>query len=599
MGDARRDDEIEENALFTVNKTFTNTQFKPAKLLQEMVSPGWRASPHWQEDTYCKMHMVWSAFTEEQKITAFHNSRAHVNRLKITTGEDAQWELFQKIMALRDDVAVRRALLWDPDRWPTYTPESWEREYLELPGFVGRFVDCYKDSKVPVPFFAWAGLSLLGICCKYNIYLQVGGEELIHNLYTFFVGDAAAGKTYAKDCAKTLIGLLNDKLNTRLPPTVGIEGVPLDRTQERPDLWVNILSQDSTYESVVERLAEIRKTPLKEIKTDGKGTVYLNSTGHYSDAAAVLIVDEVSEQFGKGDWAADKKIAGYTAMYTGKERSKSTISRGEQAYNHQAFSMIVCGAVEWFKGAVTPAMMHGGFVDRSMFIYRTGTHRIYTALNMPVVDPVKEMELAEELIPLVTAPNQMRRRMTISPGAAKLINEISTEEFQREIDVRDLKIPKGEAYLSSAVRREHLKLKIASLLAIGESPLGVSGDLELMPVGVEHIRLSQKLIVNEDRYFQKFLDAVNLTGATEFFMWLHDQFIRNKWEPLSQRALLSRAYKKAAFQIKTVEDLRQKVEILVEGGVLKPIQMKKRKGSVQTSYGWSSQDDMGLWGPYL
>ena len=603
MGNLGRPKVVEAETLFEGRTILINTDFAPTDLLQEIITPGWRASPSLQEDTLCKIHAVWAGFSDRQRYEAFGNCRAHVNRLVITRGgEQAQWDLFNAIMQLPDEVSVRRALMWDPDNWRPYVPEEWEKPYLDLPGFVGDFVRCYKESSVPAPFFAWAAIGLLSVCCKYNIYIQAGGEELLHNLYLFFVGDSAVGKSYAKNCATTVISILNERLNTTVAPPPGPDGVPYTIVYDRPDLWINTLSQDGTYEGGIARLAAIRKIPIQKlIQSPSTGQQFLSASGRFSDAAAVLVVDEVSEHFGRGDWAADKKVAGYTAMYTGKSRSKSTVGSGEMYYDRQAFSMMVCGAVEWFKGAVTPAMLHGGFMDRAMFLYRQGTNRIYTALDMPIIDPIQEVALADKLLGVVVPPDGMRRRVSISDGAKAYLADVSTLEFQAEIDIRNQKVAKSEVYKSSAVRREHLKIKLASLLTISDS-VRVGEVLNIAPVSKDHMALSEMLVTAEDSYFQRFLDAVNLTGATIFNGWLYDQFLKAEWEALPQRSLLSKAYKVEKFDIKTVEDLVKKMDILAEGGVITTLKMPvpgRGKKTGLTTVGYKATDNRETWQPYL
>lgn len=592
----------EETDQFEPREVLTIVDFLPRDLLDEITSLGWRASESAQEITLCKMHAVWRAFTAEQRYEAFGNTRAHVNRLVIEPGgEEAKWKLFNQIMTLPDEVTVRRALLWDPAKWAPYKPEDWEKDYLELPGFVGEFVNCYKESSVPAPFFAWAAIALIGVCCKYNLYVQAGGEELLHNLYVFFVGDSAVGKSYAKNCATNIIEILNNKLNNDIPQATGPGGVPNSWEYPRPDLWVNQLSQDGTYEGGIARLAAIRKTPIKRMLTGSDGVPGLSHTGEFADAAAVLVVDEVSEHFGRGDWAADKKVAGYTAMYTGKSRSKSTVGAGEVFYDRQAFSMMVCGAVEWFKGAVTPAMLHGGFMDRSLFLYRKGTNRIYTALDMPIIDPIRESALADKLIPIAVAPDRMRRRVHITDGAREFLSTVSQAEFQKEIDIRNQKIAGDNVYKSSAVRREHQKIKVASILALAEMT-APGAALHTAYITKENMELSEFLLTNEDKNFQNFLDAVNMTGAMVFNKWIYDQFMQSDFDPIPQRRFLSKAQRVAKFDIQTVEDLQRKLGILMEGGVVRMSKMatpgKKGQAAKQTVV-YKSSKDQELWGPYL
>lgn len=576
----------------------------PEELLAEMLQVGWRDSKSWQADLITRMHQGWEGFSAAQRVTAFENSQAHVTRLSITVGDAARWTLFNDIMRLQNDVSVRRALSWNPSRWAPYQPEKWEEPYLNLPGFIGRFVNCYKESSVPAPFFAWSGIALLSACCKYNVYIQVGGEELLLNLFTFFVGDSAVGKSYAKNCAVSIIKLLNDQLDLVVPRSPDALGPGLAMVWHRPDLHINMLSQDGTYESNIDRLSKIRQIPMKqEIRNSHTNEIEgltLSQRGLFADAAAVLMIDEVSEHFGRSDWAADKKIAGYTSMFSSKERSKSTLGRGEQAYDNQAFSMIVCGAVEWFKGAVSPAMMHGGFMDRAMFLYRTSTRRIYTAFDMPIIDPIKEMYLAEDLHALVTPPvSGLRRPVDISAPAKRRLSDISTAEFQREIDIRDHKLSAGDDYKKSAVRREHAKIKIGSLLTISES-IGPGKKLVIEPINIDHINLADALITAEDKHFNKFLDAVNLTGATEFTRWIFERFVKAKWQPITTRSLLAAASKKAVFHVHTKGDLLQRMDLLFQGGVISPIMVGKgsKHRTGKGTEAWSSDDD-GRWVAYL
>jgi hypothetical protein len=571
--------------------------YGPDDVLEEMLVFGWRSDEDRQIETFCRLHAIAPSFTARQLDLAFHNSRNHVNRLRLYRGnKDAQRIVFDRIMALPSDTDVRRALLWDPSRWQPYMPEAWEADYLSLPGFIGRFVECYKHSSVPLPYFAWAAFSLLSATSKYNVYVQAGGQELLLNLYLFLVGGTATGKSYARECVEDILTRLNRKLNTQTTTPATADRPAITVTWERPDLWVNILPQEANHKAIITRLGEIRKIEMKALSRRGDDLV---NTGQFADATGYLLVDEVAEHFGKSDWGVNQKIAAYTSMYGETTRGLSAIATGTTSYDHQAFSMMVCGATEWFRGAVSPTMMKGGFVDRCQFVYRPNTKRIYTAFNQPIIDPLQAEQLATDLVALAIAPSNLRRRVSISDDAAKTLSKLSESDFQRELDVRENLIPEPDDYHASAVRCEQTKIKLAALLAISDSiGTGAANEaLVIRPVEVGDIELAHQVVVNEQPRFQEFLDLVEMEAPTDLFTWLWMEFVKNEWIPITEKSLLARLQKRPLMGITTKRQLQQRLQPLVSGGVLVRAQrITGRNGRKQVGY---RSDQSFPWNQFL
>ncbi len=557
--------------LFNSHEIVLPTEYTVDDVIEEAQSPGFRENEQYQVEVMCRAQSLWKAFTSEQQETFAVSSIPHLQRFHQEEGGDTQgrWRLLQQIMRLADDSAVRSALAYCPDDHKPYEPESWEEGYTNLPGFVGRFVDCFKESTHPTPFFAWAAIGLIGMTCKWNVYTPLGGEDLMHNFYVFFVGQKGGGKSYAAKCVRTVMHRLNARLNTPIRVS-GIDEPMRYQVMNRPDLWLNSLPQDGSMESIVEMLHRIRQIPIQEVRTaPDSGLQHLASTKHTRSASGCLFVDEVSEQFAKDDWHSSKKIAAYTSMATSDYRERVTLTRGDRSYDQQAFSMMVCGAVEWFRGAVSPALLEGGFMDRALFIYRKPTKRIYTALEVPTIDPLAVERLAEDLVPLAVAPTAMRRPVALSEGARDELIRLSREEFSTEKD-REGFHPALCQYHATAIRREHAKIKVAACLAIGES-LGLAPSdepLEILPITVEHVRLADWLITSEDKYFSEFMAEVNVNAFHLFFRFIHQECREQQWEWMRASDLFMKSKSRAALRIKRKSDFDEAMWVLYASGLV-------------------------------
>jgi len=571
------DDEVE----VVDKKTFTETvhepieDFTPQELLAEIADLSWRTNPDRQAQTMAKLSLIWEQFATHQREEVFNNIQAHVARIAREPVESRQ-QIFEDILALPDDSDIARALAYNPANHIPYTAQAWEKPYLDLPGFIGRFVDCYKESHVPTPYFAWAGLATLSLCCKYHVYAQTGAGDLQMNMFLFFVGDSGAGKSYAKDCIGRVITRLNRMLDTKIYTPMGPKTAPRLSTWNRPDLHINFLPEDATGESVIDAMAQLRKTTLVKLSPEGTNLI---TTGFNADAAACTYIDEVATHFAKTEWAVDKKLATYTAMYSQTTHTKATVGRGTQSYDHQAFSLIACGASEWFRGALSPVMMEGGFMDRSQFIYRPKSGRIYPVMSMPIIDPLKEEALARELIALATPPTPLRLKIPMTPGAIAKFNEISEQEFREEIEISRGLRPAKEGYHRSVTRREMFRIKVSSLLAVSETPNSGVADpnYQLMPVTEQHVALAEFLISNEDSYFGTFLTSVNAGDDMKFARWLLNIFMGRRWEPMEQRFLVRKATRQGNFSINDKADFELRMEALVEFKLVKLTRVKHDK----------------------
>jgi len=596
MGDSQQAGSVDEK-LFKESRIEPTREFTAADLLPEMVTPLWRSDPERQEKTLSKLALIWEYLDRHEQAKFYDNAKGHVGRLR-REPEATRRALFDAIMELPSDSDIARALAYNPEANGAYIPAEWEKPYLDLPGFVGRFVDCYKDSHVPAPFFAWAALATLAIVSKYHVYVQTGVGDFQMNMFLFFVGDSSAGKSHAKDCMERLIHRLNRHLNTRLVIPAAPGQAPHIRVFDRPDLHINFLPEDGTGEAAIEAMSKLRQLDLVRVNKRGTG---LERTGFKADAAACTYIDEVATHFSKNDWGVDKKIATYTSMFSKTTYSKATLGRGIQSYDHQAFSLVACGASEWFRGALSPVMLEGGFMDRSQFVYRPKSGRIIPILDVPVIDPIKEEALARELVALATPPTPLRYRVPITPGAKEALNRLSTVEFQHELDVSRGLRAAHEGYRRSVTRREIYRLKISALLAISDTPSPTEADpnYTILPITAKHVELAEFILSNEDRYFGTFLQAVNAGEDVKFARWLLNLFMRRNWEPVEQRFLLRKATRQVSFKIADKAHLDSHLTVLKDFGLIKDEMVKNPKKRGPASKFWVGVQNEKLWRLYV
>lgn len=487
------------------------------RLVRELEKAG-DLSLELQASTMASLSRIWSrGMTEQQRTRAEQFLLPRLERFHGLEPEE-QHRRFQQVVHLPSEVEVRRAVTAHAEELPQYEIQPEERTYLKERGWLGEYLSYCHHNHVPLGFHYWVGMLVLGAVSRRNIYIDLGLGTSYLNHYMFLVGPSGqGGKSAAAEVGVDMLRRVNrhvDTLSFRENRTVYDE----DRATWRGDgsAWhINILAQDSTPEAIVDELYAIGKRR----EHDELGHL----TPQFVDCTGLLYMDEVSVHFGPANWAVEKKGPLYTSIYATDSFEKVTSGKGRKYLKNLCFSMLGCGDPVWFKSAVTEHILKGGFVDRSLYIYRPATRRIYDPLSVPMLDPLAAEDLAQRLVQL-TRPDRggfdLSRPARFTPDAERYIKERYREERQKEIDMGGV-LPTRR---TTVVRGFQYILKVATTLAISEQ-LGRG----LYPlVDISHVIRADEVLTIEEESNKRFFEMIRERSDAEIYDLIEQFFWENE-----------------------------------------------------------------------
>ena len=193
-----------------------------------------------------------------------------------------------------------------------YSPRPLQPDERMYPttGLLGAFCNWNRESDVPLAFYFWAGVAMVGAACRYNFFIDRNTDLLRLNHYLVLVGDKATGKSTAMNAAVEVLGSLNALVWGWKP------GRPLPDVRVKHPFNVRLLPTDTNQETLV-RVLQRREDVLE----DGSKVV-VDSTG-------LLALDELATFLGRDTWAISKRVPFLTEVYSADTYAYHTQKGGE------------------------------------------------------------------------------------------------------------------------------------------------------------------------------------------------------------------------------------------------------------------------------
>lgn len=519
----------------------------------------WMGTVDQQANALVFLNKGWPYTTERQRERAWNLCKNRLTRLRFVKDEQGrvdeggQRRTFERIMNLDNEPDVRLATAVHPSMYQSYQPEPEERAYEQVGGWLHLYMECVKHNQVPLAFHFWMGVLALSAAARRNVYVELGGSRAWLDRYIFLIGPKGSGKSNAMEYAQEVLV----RMNNQLWEWDG-RGTKVDRYE-----WqVNLLPEDATSEHIVNELEAIGQ---RKIRDDD-----LNETAEPVDATGLLLIDEMSVHYGQDSWGANAKIPFYTSISGRSRFTKGTVKRGRQTIENMLFSMAGCSAPEWMRDVVSPHVLMGGFVDRTLYIYRTFTHRCYDPLGRPIVDPLLMEDLAAQLVHWAKPPLGLKWPSQFTDSAKDWIRERYRADRMRELEALDGGHLMEERI--SLVRSSNQILKLATVLSMSE---------RLFPmVDLSHLQIGLDLLTLEEQHFSDFMGEVRKTKKTDNLDRMKDYFRKRNWE------MSRRDFNQKFKNIGWAKDLELYVKTMLESGDIMKENRDTDAGRSQVWYVW-------------
>lgn len=372
-------------------------------------------------------------------------------------GERLGWdyERMEALVRLTEAHEIRWALRAETHT-PNFVPSEAETGLYPTTGWLADYLAwSTRQTEVPTAFQFWTGVVVLASALRRNVYVDGNNFQVWPNQYVILVGDPSVKKGQAMAMGSSILKRVNQYLTQRNAPEAQ---------------HFNLLPKKATLEYVVKAMAGKASQAVLEngasefdLMTDSHGVwfcpelVTLLSTSAYNADAIIQFLVDVFE--------CPPDDSGF-----------GTIARGLENLRNISVNFMGATAEGWVRNHITPALLEGGFISRTTFIYRQPTRTYYH--RPAIADPVVRDRLADGLVPLLD-------------WRAKVIRETrAADEWEREWYQRDRTA--GETVTDERFKYYHNRrqihvLKMASLLAVsaGRDVIDVP-DLEMAVRIMEH-----------------------------------------------------------------------------------------------------------------
>ena len=426
----------------------------------------WRMRKHLSPDQFDSQVEAWAPLLDRCRYSA-----------------DPQATLRQ-VLDIDKQEDVRRALAFRPEQVLEfkYEPDTEEPNYPTT-GTIGRYMLYARQSMAPLGFHFWSFVTIMGAACRRNVYSECGSFRVYQNWYTLLGGVSGTAKSAAFSTAMGVLHRVNDLIG---------EGENVDH------LRINVLPEDSTVESITDKLHELSQSRgVSEVN----GTK-VKLTDVRPDATAVFALDELANFLGKGHWNLEKRIPFLVTIKDKDHHTKMTQKGGEKELRNLAVTFFACCAPAWLRRTITPDMVEGGMNDRTMYIYRTpawGRRAKYGPLNVPPLDPLARDLIAKELL-RYTLVDQDKVVIRYTADAQRYVQALHVDLVTQERAAFERFGDESEA--TSAPRAGMNILRLAGTLALSE-------QFESFPtivVDSSHVDAARGFLDLESNSLRQFLD---------------------------------------------------------------------------------------------
>lgn len=274
-------------------------------------------------------------------------------------------------------------------------------------------------NEAPPQLHQWAGLMTLSVAMSRKVWVVYGDWNISPNLYVFFVGPPAAGKSVAMELAEKVV---HDFTNIEIAP------------------------DSITAQKLVETMA---KTAGRQYAIDGKLVDYTPIT-IFSDELVSLLGPEPKNM-----------IDLLTALYSNRSTYKaSTIGRGNDHIKAPCVTMICCLTPSFLDSVLTQKLVTGGLARRMTMIYAPQRGK---PIPWPVITPEHRAAKA--------------RCVEYAKKVQELVGPVHLSDEAREFfitwyeNVKDAKMRSAVGIMAEYYGALNITvLKVACLLAVAERP---------------------------------------------------------------------------------------------------------------------------------
>ncbi len=417
---------------------------------------------------------IWPSLTEQQRCDQLDRISPGLDRCR-DLEQPARDALVRRMILLPEE-EIYEALYWEETPLPVGTQES---TYLGFQGFLGRYLRWASPGNAPLGYHFWSGITALGAACQRRVFVPAG-RRIYMNMYVILGGIQSTGKGQALDAAVKLLERTNKVLEATDP----------DWEERR----INVLSSDTTMESIVTELAN--RTSTFSTKENGQITVRQNAI----DATAILPLDEMATFFGKDAWAQARRAPFLTTLKESDRYTKSTKKDGVETLENTALSMLACCAPDWMQNTIQADLLGGGFMDRTVWIYREpdwARKEQTSVISSPPRDPLQVQFLAEWVAKSISHLDA-REPAQLFPKARGLLHTGYQDLVRRERE--SYLIYGSDSREKTANRAVWIATQLATLIAMSEE------SFPPIRVREEHVAAAWKIIALEEQSMKQFLE---------------------------------------------------------------------------------------------
>lgn len=377
-------------------------------------------------------------------------------------------------------------------------PPQEEESIYPTDGFTGWFMTWARECDVPIAFLFWAAVSALGAACRYNFFIDRGTEPMRLNHYCLFIGEKGTGKSTGLDACCEVLRHLNGQAWGWKP------GKPLPNLRETHPFHVRMLPEDTNQETLIRALAP-QIVPLSnfvETKTS------MMRDPHVTESTGLLALDELTTFLGHGNWAVEKRVPWLNRIIADKPYTYHTQKGGVITLTELAISLLACCPPDIMQSAVSPLLFQGGFLDRSVVVYRDPVPAEERMFPTPRPrDPLGAAQLGRFLLPL--SARFHREELLATPEGLDWYNDWYKEQRDPE-DVR----------MQSIARRGNQVWKLAGVLAMAD---------ESCPwIGLKHFMAASRVLKNEAFHYTKLLGLLEQTPDSQLMDHIEQVLLRHK-----------------------------------------------------------------------
>ena len=429
-------------------------------------------------------HGFWHMPAEHQ-MEVVHRLMALVPRIGNNTEPKRLTELLFRLWETTEPLeALSRAV-----KVEDLTPRPRVLDELVYPttGLIGTFLDWNGHSSCPVAYSYWAAVAMIGAACRYNFFIDRNSDTLRMNWFIILVGKKGTFKSTGLDAACEVLRHLNCHAHQWKP------GTALPDFSEQHPYQVRFLPEDTNQATLVKALAT---QPL-----------LLKGQLMRPEETGLLALDELQTLFGKDTWQIERVVPFFNRIYADKPYVYQTIKGGKITIQNPAVTLIGCCPPEIMRLSVSPALFHGGFMDRTHIIYREplvgGASEMYPTPKPR--DPLLAATLARALYQL--SARRHREEIVATPEGKEYFEKWFRLQPEPE-DERDYSLPR---------KANHL-WKHAAILSIS------SGDVPL--IHAQHFEQAARIMEVERHHFRKLLGEMDAPPEALQMQQLQDILFR-------------------------------------------------------------------------